>query len=191
VFARQIRFHLFPIARQAPDRWRERRALTHPSKEKTMILEHQASRRGFLRQTGLLGLAVSALTFLPRKAYAAWNKSAFEAKNMADAYKSLGVDAPTPSADIQLMASDIAENGAVVPVQAISKIPNTTQISFLVEKNPTMLTAQFDLGPDMLPDVSMRLKMAQTSNVIALVKADGKFYTTAKEIKVTLGGCGG
>ena len=78
-----------------------------------------------------------------------------------------------------------------MPVEAISKIPNTTQISFLMDKNPTMLNAQFDLGPDMLPEVSTRLKMAQTSNVIALVKADGKFYTASKEIKVTLGGCGG
>lgn len=156
-----------------------------------MTIAHQASRRRFLRQTGLFGLAVSAATFLPRMAYAAWNKTAFEAKSLTDVYKSLGVDAPTVSADVQLIASDIAENGAVVPVEAISKIPNTTQISFLVEKNPTMLTAQFDLGPDMLPEVSTRLKMAQTSNVIALVKADGKFYTATKEIKVTLGGCGG
>jgi sulfur-oxidizing protein SoxY len=156
-----------------------------------MNLEHQASRRGFLRQTGLLGLAVSAVTFLPRMAYAAWNKPAFTAKTMADTYKAMGVDSPTPSADVQLNASDIAENGAVVPLEAISKIPNTTQISFLVEKNPNMLTAQFDLGPDMLPEISTRVKMGQTSNVIALVKADGKFYTATKEIKVTLGGCGG
>jgi sulfur-oxidizing protein SoxY len=156
-----------------------------------MNLEHQASRRGFLRQTGLLGLTVSAVTFLPRMAYAAWNKAAFDAKTIADVYKTMGVEAPTASAEVQIIASDIAENGAVVPVEAISKIPNTTQISFLVEKNPTMLTAQFDLGPDMLPEVSTRLKMAQTSNVIALVKADGKFYTATKEIKVTLSGCGG
>ena len=156
-----------------------------------MICEPQSSRRGFLRHTGLLGLAVSAMTFLPRMAFASWNKTAFEAKSVADVYKSLGIDAPAASADIQVVASDIAENGAVVPVEAISKIPNTTQISFLVDKNPTTLIAQFDLGPDMLPEVSTRLKMAQTSNVIALVKADGKFYTAAKEIKVTLGGCGG
>lgn len=160
-------------------------------REKIMIFEHRASRRRFLRQTGLLGLAVSAVTFLPRMAYAAWNKPAFESKTMADVYKTLGVESPTVSADVQVIASDIAENGAVVPVEAISKIPNTTQISFLVEKNPTMLTAQFDLGPDTIPEISTRLKMAQTSNVVALVKADGKFYTASKEIKVTLGGCGG
>jgi len=156
-----------------------------------MILEHQANRRGFLQLTGLLGLAASALALAPRLALAAWNKAAFETKSLADAYKALGVESSTASGDVQIVASDIAENGAVVPVEAISKIPNTTQISFLVEKNPTTLTAQFDLGPDMLPEVSTRVKMAQTSNVIALVKADGKFYTATKEIKVTLGGCGG
>ena len=156
-----------------------------------MNFQHQASRRGFLRQTGLLALAVSAVALLPRMAQAAWNKTAFSAKTLEDAYKALGAALAAESADIQVIASDIAENGAVVPVEAISKIPNTTQISFLVDKNPTMLTAQFDLGPDMLPEVSTRLKMAQTSSVIALVKADGKFYTASKEIKVTLGGCGG
>ncbi len=152
---------------------------------------HQATRRGFLRLTGLLGLASSALALAPRLALAAWNKSAFETKGLADVYKTLGVVSPVASGDVQINASDIAENGAVVPVEAISKIPNTTQISFLIEKNPTTLTAQFDLGPDMLPEISTRVKMAETSNVIALVKADGKFYTASKEIKVTLGGCGG
>jgi len=156
-----------------------------------MNVHLEASRRSFLRTTGLLGLAASALTLAPRLALAVWNKAAFETKTLADAYKALGVASPAASADIQLIASDIAENGAVVPVEAISKIPNTTQISFLVEKNPTMLTAQFDLTPDMLPEVSTRIKMGQTSNVIALIKADGKFYTATKEIKVTLGGCGG
>ena len=70
-------------------------------------------------------------------------------------------------------------------------MPNTTQIAFLVEKNPNMLAAMFDVGPEMVADVTTRIKMGQTSNVIALVKADGKFYTATKEIKVTLGGCGG
>ena len=156
-----------------------------------MNIHQETCRRSFLRVTGFLGLAASALTLAPRLALAVWNKAAFETKTLADAYKALGVESPIASADVQIVASDIAENGAVVPVEAISKIPNTTQISFLVEKNPTMLTAQFDLGPDMLPEVSTRIKMGQTSNVIALVKADGKFYTATKEIKVTLGGCGG
>jgi sulfur-oxidizing protein SoxY len=156
------------------------------------MMEHnRTDRRGFLRKTGFLAVAASAFTLLPRLALAAWNKPAFDSKTLADAYKAMGVDAPTASGDVQLLASDIAENGAVVPVQAVSKLPNTTQISFLVEKNPNMLAALFEIGPDTVPDVTTRIKMGQTSNVIALVKADGKFYTATKEIKVTLGGCGG
>jgi sulfur-oxidizing protein SoxY len=144
-----------------------------------------------LRKTGFLTAAASAVMLLPRMAMAAWNKPAFDSKSLADTYKAMGVDAPAASADVQLLASDIAENGAVVPVQVVSKLPNTTQIAFLVEKNPNMLAATFDIGPDTVADVTTRIKMGQTSNVIALVKADGKFYTATKEIKVTLGGCGG
>jgi sulfur-oxidizing protein SoxY len=150
------------------------------------------SRRHFLRNGGVLGLLAAVGSFVaPRLAFAGWNKTAFESKTLADTYKSMGVEGVAESADIQLLASDIAENGAVVPLQAVSKIPNTTQIAFLVEKNPNMLAATFDVGPEMVPDVTTRIKMGQTSNVIALVKADGKFYTATKEIKVTLGGCGG
>jgi len=129
--------------------------------------------------------------FAPRLAFADWNKTAFEGKTLAEAYEALGVDGARESSDIQLMASDIAENGAVVPVQAISNLNNTTQIAFLVEKNPNALTALFTIGPDLVADVTTRIKMGETSNVIALVKADGKFYTATKEIKVTIGGCGG
>ena len=156
-----------------------------------MTLHLMASRREWLRKTGLIGALAAAAALVPRLALAAWNKAAFDGKTLADAYKAMGVDAPKESPEVQIVASDIAENGAVVPVQAVSKLPNTTQISFLVEKNPNMLAALFDLGPDAVPDVTTRIKMGQTSNVIALVKADGKFYTATKEIKVTLGGCGG
>ncbi len=149
------------------------------------------SRRQLLRNGGAIAFLTAIGTFIPRAASAAWNKMAFEGKSLADTYKSLGAEGAKESGEIQILASDIAENGAVVPVQAVSKLPNTTQISFLVEKNPNMLAALFDVGPDMVPDVTTRIKMGQTSNVIALVKADGKFYTATKEIKVTLGGCGG
>jgi sulfur-oxidizing protein SoxY len=151
----------------------------------------QTGRRSFLRRTGLFGVAAAAVCCLPRMAWAAWNKPAFETKSLADTFKVMGVTGAVASADVQLSISDIAENGAVVPVAAVSKIPNTTQISFLVEKNPTSLAAQFDIGPDMLADVSTRLKLAQTTNVVALVKAGGKYFTATREIKVTLGGCGG
>ena len=154
------------------------------------MLKHQ-SRRALLRHGGLFGLVAAFGSLLPRFASAAWNKAAFDGKTLADAYKAMGVEGAKESGEVQLLASDIAENGAVVPLQAVSKLPNTTQIAFFVEKNPNMLAASFDIGPDMVADVTTRIKMGQTSNVIALVKADGKFYTATKEIKVTLGGCGG
>lgn len=156
-----------------------------------MNLVNQTGRRGFLRQGGILGMALAAAAFLPRMAFAAWNKPAFDSKSVADVYKALGVASASPSTEVEVMASDIAENGAVVPVSVISKLPNTTQISLLVEQNPTTLTAQFDLDPGVLPDISTRVKLAKTTKVVALVKADGKYYTASKEIKVTLGGCGG
>jgi sulfur-oxidizing protein SoxY len=136
-------------------------------------------------------MAVLGGLLFPRLAMAEWNKAAFESKALNDAYAALGAHGPTDSPEVQLIASEIAENGAVVPVQAISGLNNTTQIAFLVEKNPNALSALFMIGPDMVPDVTLRLKMAETSKVIALVKADGKFYTASKEIKVTVGGCGG
>ncbi len=152
----------------------------------------QHTRRQLLRHGSILGLLVAVGSAInPRSLFAAWNKEAFDGKTLPDAYKALGATTTAESGDVQIVASDIAENGAVVPLQAISKIPNTTQISFLVEKNPNMLAATFDIGPDIVPDVTTRIKMGQTSNIIALVKADGKFYTATKEIKVTLGGCGG
>jgi sulfur-oxidizing protein SoxY len=154
-------------------------------------LKAHTHRRQFLRTSSTWAVALSVVTWLPKSALAAWNKAAFEAKSVAAVYKALGIDGATASADVQVLASDIAENGAVVPVTAVSKIPNTTQISFLVENNPTTMTAQFDLMPGVLPEVSTRLKLAKTTKVIAVVQANGKYYTAAKEIKVTLGGCGG
>ncbi len=138
-----------------------------------------------------LGALAAAGFMVPRMAFANWDKTAFDAKTMDDALKALGAGAPADSGDVQIIASDIAENGAVVPVQAVSKLPKTERIAILVEKNPNMLAAAFDLGPDTIPEVTARIKMGQTSNVMVLVKADGKFYAASKEIKVTLGGCGG
>ena len=143
------------------------------------------------RVLSLLGALAAAGIVVPRMALANWDKVAFEAKTMDEALKALGADTAGSSGDVQIIASDIAENGAVVPVQAVSKLANTERIAILVEKNPSMLAAAFDIGPDTIPDVTARIKMGQTSNVHVVVKADGKFYTAAKEIKVTLGGCGG
>jgi sulfur-oxidizing protein SoxY len=121
---------------------------------------------------------------------ATWNKQGFDAKAYTDAVKSLGGANLIESRDITITAPDIAENGAVVPVAITSKIPNTQSIAIIAEKNPFPLAATFDVTSGLEPYASVRLKLGQTSNVRAIVKADGKFYTTAKEVKVTVGGCG-
>ncbi|MEO8346551.1 MAG: thiosulfate oxidation carrier protein SoxY [Betaproteobacteria bacterium] len=154
-------------------------------------------RRNFL-QTGsgmtLLTMLAATGWLQPRTALAAdaWNAAAFDTKSMGDTMKALGGGTPVPSNAITfLQTPDIAENGAVVPVGVASTIPNTQSIAILIEKNPNMLAALFDIPPGTDPSISTRVKMGQSSNVYALVKADGKYYFAAKEIKVTLGGCGG
>lgn len=140
----------------------------------------------------LLGVLVAAGILRPGRVSAAeWNKAAFEAKTMGDALAALGAGTPTNTQDIVVTAPDIAENGAVVPVTATSNLPKTESIAFLVENNPNMLAASFLLSEASAPVVATRVKLARTSNVSVLVKADGKFYVATKEIKVTLGGCGG
>jgi sulfur-oxidizing protein SoxY len=154
----------------------------------------QMRRRDVLRGGGGLGLlvALSAAGFLvPATASAAWNKTAFEGKTVADAMKALGAVAPAASGDIQIVAADIADNGAVVPVQVVSRIANTQQIAILVDRNPNVLAAVFEVGPELVPDFSTRIKMAETANVIVLVKSAGGFAMASKEVKVTIGGCGG
>ena len=153
-------------------------------------------RRKALRTGGgvtLLTLVAAAGWLRPEDALAAdWNKAAFEANTMDATMKALGGGAPAQSKDIAFFQTpDTAENGAVVPVGITSNIPKTESIAILVEKNPNMLAAMFDIPAGTEPSLSTRIKMGQSSNVYALVKADGKFYVTSKEIKVTLGGCGG
>ncbi len=151
-------------------------------------------RRKFLEIGGgatLLGLLAAAGLLGPGRAAADWNKTAFDAKTMKDALAALGADAPGEGKDIVVTAPEIAENGAVVPITATSNLPDTESISILIEKNPNMLAAQFNLTPASVPTVTTRVKLASTSNVTVLVKAGGKFYASTKEIKVTLGGCGG
>ena len=140
---------------------------------------------------GALAAAAAAGLMTSRAAWSApWNKQAFESKALADTLKSLGATGAVESKDIIITAPDIAENGAVVPVAVTSKIPNTQQIAIVAEKNPFPLAASMDVMPGSDAYVSLRLKMGQTSNVRAVVKADGKFYTAVKEVKVTVGGCG-
>lgn len=154
------------------------------------------NRREALKTSGgtmVMALAASAGLFKTDAAFAQeWNKTAFEVKNLNDVVKALGGTTATESKDISFInAPDIAENGAVVPVGATSKIPKTESISILVEKNPNALSASFTIPEGTDPTITTRVKMGQTSNIYALVKADGKFFFAVKEVKVTLGGCGG
>ncbi len=152
-------------------------------------------RREVLKSGGglsLLALLGAAGWLTPEAARADWNKAAFEAKSMDETMKAFGGSAPAQSKDIAFVSTpDIAENGAVVPIGVTSTIPKTERIAILVEKNPNMLAASFDLPAGTEPAVTTRVKMGQSSNVYALVKADGKYYVAQKEVKVTLGGCGG
>jgi sulfur-oxidizing protein SoxY len=154
------------------------------------------TQRRTILQTGggaaTLALMATAGLFNPGLAFAQqWNKPAFETKNVPDTVKAMGGTAPAESKDIQIQAPDIAENGAVVPISVTSNIPKTQSISILVEKNPNSLSASFDIPEGTDAYVQTRVKMGQTSLVTALVKADGKYFYVNKEIKVTLGGCGG
>ena len=152
-------------------------------------------RRQVLKGTGgaaVLGLAMAAGLFRPGSAWADWNKSAFDTKSLNDAVKALGGTGATESKEITITSPDIAENGAVVPFTIASKLPNTEAVALLVEKNPNILAANFQIPQGTEPWINTRVKMGQTSNVIALVKtSDGKYHYAAKEVKVTLGGCGG
>ncbi len=152
-----------------------------------------SKRRSFLRTAGsasTVAIAAAAGLIMPTEVLAVeWNKAAFEAKGVPDAMKVVG--AAAESKDILIKAPDIAENGAVVPIEVTSKIAGTSAIMLMVEKNPSPLTANFDLSNGADSYVSTRIKMGQTSNVRAVVKAGGKSYTAIKEVKVTIGGCGG
>jgi sulfur-oxidizing protein SoxY len=149
-------------------------------------------RRSFLGNAlGAGALAVAAVSGLLKSGLAlAWNKAGFQSRAVADALKSLGATDLVASKDIVITAPDIAENGAVVPVAVTSRIPNTQQISILAEKNPFPLAATFDVSGSGEGYVSTRLKMGETNDVWAVVKAGGRFYVAKKEVKITVGGCG-
>lgn len=153
-------------------------------------------RRDFLANGGAATALALAAAAGVAPAYAqnapGWNKAAFETKSFADTAKALGAtSAPVESKDLILQAPEIAENGSVVRVGAQSNIANTSQISFVVEKNPSALAASFDIPEGTDANVSTNIKMGQSSNVYAFVKAGDKYFYAVKEVKVTLGGCGG
>jgi sulfur-oxidizing protein SoxY len=152
-------------------------------------------RRNLLKSTGAatsVAVAVAAGLLKPSQVLAGeWNKTAFESKSVADALKAANASGPADSKDIMIKAPDIAENGAVVPVEVTSNIAGTESILILVEKNNTPMAAEFDLSNGAESYVSTRIKMAGTSGVRVVVKAGGKSYSAVKEVKVTIGGCGG
>lgn len=136
----------------------------------------------------LLGVA-AGLT--PQAAQAAWNAAAFEAQSLAGVVKALGgAVAATESKQVQLQAPEIAENGAVVRVSAVSQLPGTTQLAIVVEKNPNALAAVFELPAGTEASLATNIKMAETSKVYALAKVGDKYYYAAQQVSVTLGGCG-
>ncbi len=150
------------------------------------------TRREMLTHSATVAVLLAGAGLLPASAQAEWNKTAFDAKNWADAIKALGGSTPVESKDLTMTGPDIAENGAVVPVGAATALPGVKRMLLLVEKNPSPLAAVFDLTDSIEPNITTRVKMGQSSNVYAVAMlADGKVLYAAKEIKVTLGGCGG
>jgi sulfur-oxidizing protein SoxY len=149
------------------------------NQQRRSILKYSAV-FGLMASTGLISLAQAQ----------EWNKAAFEGKSLDDVFKILGAGSPDKSGAITLNAPDIAENGAVVPVGMTTSL-KAEQMAILVEKNPSSLAAQFFIPAGTEPFITTRIKMGQTSNIYALVKADGKWSMAVKEVKVTLGGCGG
>ena len=149
------------------------------------------NRRETLKQSLAVAGLLGATGLFPQYAFA-FNKNAFEAKSVADAAKAYGAGAPVESKDVTLTAPDIAENGAVVPMAAASSMAGVKHLLVLVEKNPNALVAKFDVSDAVEPNFSTRAKMGQTSDVYAVaITNDGKAFYSKKEVKVTLGGCGG
>ena len=152
-------------------------------------------RRDVLRAGGagtLFAVLAGAGLITPEQAHAASaDRASFAATTMEDALTALGAGRPAVTQDIRIQAPDVAENGAVVPVTVSSTLPGTTSIALLVERNRTMLAASFILPEGTLPTLNTRIKMAESSNIYALVNAGGRFYMASREIQVTQGGCGG
>ncbi|MEW7978470.1 MAG: thiosulfate oxidation carrier protein SoxY [gamma proteobacterium symbiont of Phacoides pectinatus] len=152
-------------------------------------------RRVFLKgsmATGTLGVAAAAGLLSPTAVLAAWPEAAFKAKKVDEVLTNLmGSSEMSDSAEIKIKAPDIAENGAVVPISVTTTMSGIESIAIVVANNPSPLVASFNPGAGAEGFVSTRIKMGKTSDVIAVVKADGKLHSARKEVKVTIGGCGG
>ena len=154
------------------------------------------ARRLILKSAVAGGLAGLGLGSFPFPAFAAadakdWPADAFKQKSEADALKALYGKSAESSDKVSLDAPEIAENGAVVPIEITSRIPGTQSIAVVIDKNPFPLVAKFDFHEGALPFVKLNVKMGETSAVRAIATAGGRSYATTKEIKVTIGGCGG
>ncbi len=150
------------------------------------------TRREVLTTSAQLAGLLAAAGLLPGAAHAAWSQAAFDAKTLAEAAKALGGGAPAESKDVTITGPDIAENGAVVPVGCSTTLAGVKRLALMVEKNPSALAAVFDVSDAVDANFNTRVKMGQSSNVFAVAfMADGRVLYAAKEIKVTLGGCGG
>ena len=153
------------------------------------------TRRDMIKHSAVVAGLLAGAGLLPQRALAqapAFNRAAFDAKSLDEVMKALGLGKPVESRDVTLTGPDIAENGAVVPLAAASTAPGVKRLLLLVEKNPATLAASFDVSDAVEPAMSTRVKMGQTSNVYAVaITADNKVLFAQKEVKVTLGGCGG
>jgi sulfur-oxidizing protein SoxY len=159
---------------------------TGPLATRRLILQGAAS-------VALIGLGNLSFGAEPARAAAndKYPEEAFKQKSEADAIKALYGKTAEPSDKVKLDAPEIAENGGVVPISVTTTLDKVTSISFLVAENPNALAASYKIPDGTMPNVANRLKMAKTTNVIAIVEADGKLYSATKEVKVTVGGCGG
>jgi sulfur-oxidizing protein SoxY len=150
----------------------------------------KSTRRSALKSTGAFATLVSLGLVTQSQAQTAVDRASFSVRTLDDALKAIG-GTPANSDQVSVVSPDIAENGAVVPVGVTSKLPNTTDLYIIIEKNPTPFAAAFMIPAGTVPEVQTRVKMGQSTNVVAVVKADGKLFSATKETKVTLGGCGG
>ncbi|NML86726.1 thiosulfate oxidation carrier protein SoxY [Polaromonas sp.] len=149
------------------------------------------TRRQAVQKAAVVAGLLASTSLFPQFAFA-FSKDAFEAKNTRDALQALGAGGLTESKDVILTAPDIAENGAVVPFAVSTTLPGVKRLLILVEKNPASLIALFNVSESIEPAFSTRAKMAQSSDVYAVaLMADGKAMYAKKEVKITLGGCGG
>jgi sulfur-oxidizing protein SoxY len=155
----------------------------------------EMKRRIFLKRSltaSAVGVAASAGLLAPQQILAAWNKAAFEAKEVPGALNALlGSGTTEPSDAIKIKAPDIAENGAVVPITVETTLPDVESIAIIASENPSPLVANFNLGKGAEGFVSTRIKMGKTGDVVGVVKSGGKLYSASKGVKVTIGGCGG